>query len=103
MGMAPYDYYIMTWSEYHLKCVGFNRAREIDQYLLRRVAYIVHASMVSKPVDPEKLWPIGEKKSEVSSSLMKKLAAFKLKQLQDGGTTGDKGNGGDVGSHQADH
>jgi hypothetical protein len=81
MNLLPYDYYCMTWHEYNLKCEGFVRAKEMDQHLLRRVAYIVHASMVSKPLSPDKLWPIGESKKEtISPSLMKKLAAFKAKE-----------------------
>jgi hypothetical protein len=87
MRLTPYDYYTMSWADYHLTCEGWVKARENDQYLLRRVAYIVHASMVSKPVDPDKLWPIGEKKNEVNTSLLQKLAAHKIKS--NAGTTGD--------------
>jgi hypothetical protein len=83
MNLTPYDYYCMTWYEYNLKCEGFVKAKELDQHLLRRVAYIVHCSMVSKPLSPEKLWPIGDEakdKDKISPSLMKKLAAFKAKE-----------------------
>lgn len=98
MNMLPYDYYCMTHYEYNLKCDGYAKARELDQYMLRRVAYIVHASLVEKPVNPDTLWPIGEKKpDEISPELLKKLAAVrqkdKLKLLNDGRTT-DSGGGG---------
>lgn len=39
----------------------------------RNIAYIVHASLVKKPMNPEKLWPIGKKQAKQPIYMTKEL------------------------------
>jgi len=51
---------------------GFWDRQKYEQGLLRRVAYIVHASMVTKPLDPERLWPLDPAKKLTKEQLKKR-------------------------------
>lgn len=62
------DYvYKMTWAEFQLRLIGFNKAEERDLFKVRRIAW---SAFIGSHQDPRKLrgmseskWmPIGEKK-----------------------------------------
>lgn len=81
MGLTPGDFYEMETADFLLSSEGFRQKMDYEQSLLKRVAYITHASMVQKPLHPDKLWPIGEVKKidkeylkKRSSAIMDKLA-----------------------------
>lgn len=65
----------MTWAEFQLRLIGFNRRELRSEYKLRRLAWI---TFIAPHQDPKKLrglteskwWSIGkDKKQEVSSNV----------------------------------
>lgn len=54
----------MEMDDFNLMSKGFWDKKKYEQHLLRRVAYIAHASMVSKPLSPDKIWKIDDVESK---------------------------------------
>ena len=68
------DYvYRMTWAEFKLRLIGFNRSEERAEYKLRRLAWITY---IAPHQDPKKLrgkreeswWKIGTKNIKVDDA-----------------------------------
>lgn len=49
----------MTWAEFQLRLIGFNKSEERDLYKVRRIAY---ASIIGPHYDPNKLRSMTEQK-----------------------------------------
>ena len=48
----------MDIEEYALKRKGWHNQLIYEQTIFRRLAYIIHISLVEKPKSAEKLWPL---------------------------------------------
>lgn len=85
MGLMPKDFYSLSMREWKAKVKGWHKHQKNIAYLLRRQAYIIHASLVEKPLDPEQLWPIDkiqETKETQDERLLRKLSNFKQAEWQ---------------------
>ncbi len=71
----------MDLEDFLLMCKGFWKKNEYEENRFKRMAYITHASMVSKPLHPDKLWPIGEVK-KVSKEDLKKRSESVMAKIQ---------------------
>lgn len=67
LGWTEYEYYNTSFKGFILAQRGYDEERKLQQHYLRRVAYIIHCSMVEKPLNPSTLWPIGEEMEDVKS------------------------------------
>lgn len=72
LGCPSLDYvYRMTWAEFQLRLIGFNRSEERQEYKLRRLAWVTY---IAPHQNPKKLrgqkedrwWRIGKKNIKVS-------------------------------------
>ncbi len=78
----------MTWAEFKLRLIAFNRITESEEYKLRRLAWV---SYIAPHQDPKKLrgmkearwWPIGKKKIPKVSDEMKARFIAEYKKYLD--------------------
>lgn len=83
----PEVFYSMEMDEFWLMYEGWVDDKTHFEGLLRRHAYIIHASMVSNPAALERLWPMGEKRStKITDSQREKLAKLRAKDKLNGST-----------------
>ena len=57
----------MTWAEFQLRLIGFNRSEQRHEYKLRRQAWVSYIAPHQNPkklrgLKEERWWPIGKKK-----------------------------------------
>lgn len=72
LGIMPEVWYDMQIDDFFLMVKGFQKRKEYGEGLFKRLAYIVHASMVSKPLNPDKLWPMNGEKRMTQDDLNKR-------------------------------
>ena len=81
----------MKLTDFVLMTKGFWDRRKYEQHIVRRLAYITRASMVSKPLHPNKIWPIDDVESKPvtkeelkarSEEVMRRLKVFNETQTR---------------------
>lgn len=82
MNCDPDVFYRMRLKDFLLKSKGFWERLKYDQYMMRRLAYITHASFVSKPLSAERLWPIDTEYKKVTQEDLDKRSADIMKRIQ---------------------
>lgn len=80
-GWTEYDFYCSTLRGFINAQRGYHEEKKVLQHYLRRVTWVIHSSLVSKPMKPEEIWPIegDEKQSGISESLLQRLKEHKEK------------------------
>jgi hypothetical protein len=68
----PEILYDMEIDDLRIMIRGFEKRLEYEESLFKRLAYITHASMVSKPLSPERLWPARGKKKLTGEEIKKR-------------------------------
>ena len=80
------DYvYRMTWAEFQLRLIGFNKSQVRNEYKLRRLAWITY---IAPHQDPKKLrtlkehtwWKIGKDRAKKVSSNVRELFLQRAKE-----------------------
>lgn len=67
MKILPDQFYAMEADDFWLMFAGWQDQLIYEQVITRNLAYIIHCSMVGKPLSIQKLWPIaGEKPVKAS-------------------------------------
>ena len=61
----------MTWAEFQLRLIGFNRSEQRHEYKLRRQAWVSYIAPHQNPkklrgMKEERWWPIGRKNIKVT-------------------------------------
>ena len=77
----------MTWAEFQLRLIGFNRSEQRDEYKLRRQAWV---SYIAPHQNPKKLrgmkedrwWPIGKKNIKVDDAHRQRFMDEYVKYLE---------------------
>lgn len=77
----------MTWAEFQLRLIGFNRSEERDLLKIRRLAW---TSFIAPHQDPKKLrglkedrwWQIGKKSVQITESHRQKFLDEMKKYLE---------------------
>jgi hypothetical protein len=80
LGWTEYEFYCTTPKAFYLAQRGYHKEKELLQHYFRRHAYIIHASLVPKPAQPEALWPIGEAEIKAKET----DEEFKARMLMEG-------------------
>lgn len=68
----------MTWAEWKLRLIGFNRSEERELYKIRRLAWITYIAPHQNPkklrgLREDKWWKIGDKKIVVTDDHRQKF------------------------------
>jgi hypothetical protein len=85
MNCDPDVFFRMRMKDFLLKAEGFWERLKYDQQIIRRLAYITHASMSPKPLTPQRLWPMdGEEKKLTKEDLKERGMAVerRLRMMQ---------------------
>lgn len=82
MNCDPDVFYRMRMKDFWLKAKGFWERLKYEQHTFRRLAYITHASFVSKPLSAERLWPIDTEYKKVTQEDLNKRSAAIMERIQ---------------------
>ena len=88
LGCTSLDYvYRMTWAEFTLRLIGFNRSEERQEYKLRRLSWITYIAPHQNPkrlrgMKEDRWWRIGKRATVSDEHKAKYLDLYKeyLKQ-----------------------
>jgi len=77
----------MTWAEFQLRLIGFNRSEQRDEYKLRRQAWVSYIAPHQNPkklrgMKEERWWPIGKKNIKVTDEHRERFMVEYKKYLE---------------------
>lgn len=65
IGLKPREYYLLDPYEFYCIVEGFMTKRKNEIEVARFAAYRIHQSLVEKPVQIDKFWPMADKVEEI--------------------------------------
>jgi hypothetical protein len=80
--LDPEVWYDMEMEDFTLMMKGYWKKETYHERIFRNVAWITHASFVSKAIPMNRLWPIGEQDKPLSKAELDKRSEEIMKRVE---------------------